>query len=190
MPKWYYTKSDRTYGPWAIEGIKELVAAGSLADEDLIWPDGADPKTAKAVREVLAACQRATPIGATGLPDWLRDIAETQARGPTPPPKTNGQTPDWIKDVQEAEQSAVSKPSASSDIEHWSLDFQAPPVRTSNVGSTISDYHHVAQDAVEGALTPKQKRRRALLIGLLTGVPFWIFVIGYLIHLYVNRQVQ
>jgi hypothetical protein len=192
MPKWYYQKTGRTYGPWAIDGIKRLLAGGSLSGEDLIWADGTDPSSARAINDILAASQPARPTAASGLPDWVRDVAEIQSVAPTPPPASNERVPDWVEDVRKAEEAGGDMASAaSSDIEQWALDFQPPPVQTSNTQSIARSVEEVQDDGVvntDGALTSKQRRKRAIVIGLLTGVPFWIFVIVYLIYLYLDRS--
>jgi hypothetical protein len=192
MPKWYYEKTGRTYGPWALDGIKRLLAAGSLRGEDLIWADDADPKSARAVNEVLAASQPPTPTAAPGLPDWLRDVAELPNGGPAPPPAAKDRVPDWVDDVRELQESGDMASPTCSDIERWALDFPPPRIRRSDTEpvqtSTNEEAHSDAFVFTDGALSVKQKRRRAILVGALTAVPFWIFVIGYLIYRYLHRH--
>jgi hypothetical protein len=148
----------------------------------------------QAVRTVLAS----SPIivEGAGLPDWIRDVAEVQSAGPIPSPAAKQELPDWLEDVRSEQEMTAVPIGGDTAVEQVPVQLDPPPVRRQRLEAppgTVATGRHAeenSEDLSDGALTPKQRRRRAILLGLLSGVPFWLVVIVYLVYRYMDYRRQ
>jgi hypothetical protein len=95
---WFYQHLGKTFGPVISEKLKELARQGSLDRDDLLWPEGGDPKDACPASAALDYAS--LPLVSFPTPDWLEDIAKVENKGPIPVPAPTEGPPTWLEDVR------------------------------------------------------------------------------------------
>jgi serine/threonine protein phosphatase PrpC len=92
---WYYCGSDaQVRGPVSPDRVRQLVATGELKADVEIWADKPERDQATEVRK---AGELGAPATATGVPDWVSDVASSEEAA-----KAQEKTSelDWLADVE------------------------------------------------------------------------------------------
>jgi hypothetical protein len=136
--RWFYTHRGQTHGPVAAAELKELVAAGTLAPDDRLWPEEFDPAYAITTARLLEALARRRAGGAgeapaadqelpgwkqeidqlfrapehapAPVPDWLREMQPLPPSGPDPGAASAPGAPDWLRDLLPPDAEAAPAP--------------------------------------------------------------------------------
>jgi hypothetical protein len=105
---WYYRHEGITHGPVPTEEVKALAAQGLLGRQDLLWREGDGPEIALPAEAALnfralpeaphSPSDRGFPGGF--LPEWLRDVADMERKGPQAPVLPNPGIPEWLEDLR------------------------------------------------------------------------------------------
>ena len=101
MKQWYYAEKTSTLRSLQFRGNEGPDCERLAYAVDLVWPQGSDRTVARAAHEVpefsgLFRIKPATPA----LPDWLRDVAAVETRGPVPLLGSSHEIPQWLEDLQ------------------------------------------------------------------------------------------
>ena len=119
--RWFYTQGGQERGPVSAAELMHLAAAGKLAPQDLLWPEGADRGQAVTVESAVRPPSAPAPAKE---PDWLRDVKSAEQATPPPPLAPRAGAPDWLEDVRRAEQAA--QPQAATPSEQATVELIAP----------------------------------------------------------------
>ncbi len=126
--RWFYERGGQVCGPVAAAELTQLAAAGALAPQDLVWPEGADRAAAVPVEAALRSAEApAAPRG----PDWLGDVKAVEQAPPSPAAGPRAAVPDWLDDVRRAEQPAPARTVKPIEVE---VVQRAEPPRTVALG--------------------------------------------------------
>ena len=96
--RWYYAHDGRTRGPLSAQELRDHAARKLLAENDLVWQEGADAKDAVPAAAALDFSRPTAP--ASSIPDWLPDVASSGTTGPLPGPGPTHETPEWLEDLR------------------------------------------------------------------------------------------
>jgi serine/threonine protein phosphatase PrpC len=119
--RWFYTQGGQERGPVSAAELMHLAAAGKLAPQDLLWPEGADRSQAVTVESAVRPPAAPAPAKE---PDWLGDVKKSEKAAPPPPLAPRAGAPDWLEDVRLAEQTAP--PQAAMPGEEATVEIIAP----------------------------------------------------------------
>jgi hypothetical protein len=95
---WYYSHGGSTHGPFSMEEIREHAARKQLLESDLVWQGSRGPDSAIVAEAALDFSN--LPVTASPAPDWLKDIAQDERKGPVPGPLPSKESPDWLDDLR------------------------------------------------------------------------------------------
>src|SRR5205085_4633771 len=111
--RWFYTQGGQVCGPVPAAELTQLASAGTLAPQDLVWPEGADRAQAVPVEAALRSPSAAAPGG----PEWLGDVKAAEQAAPPSAPAQRPAVPDWLEDVRRAEQAAPARAPKPVEVE-------------------------------------------------------------------------
>jgi PPM family protein phosphatase len=143
--RWFYAQGGQVVGPVPTAELMNLAAAGKLAPQDLVWPEGAD--RGQAVPVEAAVRPPAAPAAPKG-PDWLGDVKAAEQAAPPPTPAPGPAVPDWLEDVRRAEQPAPVRAVKTVEVE---VVPQVEPARPTPVSSKARRAEGPAGKAVKPA---------------------------------------